>query len=368
MNQQNDYNTFQLNELSSIDFNTSLELLEQEYNKLSNSEDLNITFNQISIALQNDENGVREKLNEIRSLTKKIVDISKEYQVFFERLDTIIIELDDLTENIKSESEIIEYSPEKKEILNSKLEKIYSLFRKHNVNKLDDLKIIKERLEKKITDNQSFKEKISKEKYKLDEINSKLVDLSQKITVNRKKVIPVLKKKLNTILNDMGMIYTIFKIELQDSSIFLKNGKDKLSLNFTANKGGPTGPLSKNASGGELSRIMLALKSILSNYKNLPTIIFDEIDTGVSGEIANSIGRIMRGMGKNMQVISITHLPQVAAKANNHFKVFKKVINGDTLTKLKNLSFDERVSEIAEMLSGEQSAERAYDLAKELLN
>tara|TARA_Y100000592_G_C5372430_1_gene269252 strand:- start:306 stop:827 length:522 start_codon:yes stop_codon:yes gene_type:complete len=173
---------------------------------------------------------------------------------------------------------------------------------------------------------------------------------------------------MENLLKDMGMLNTIFKIELKDSDVFLKNGKDKLLFNFSANKGTPLGPLNKTASGGELSRIMLALKSILSNYKNLPTIIFDEIDTGVSGEIANSIGRIMKNMAINMQVISITHLPQVAAKANNHFKVFKTIRNQKTSTELKNLNFNERVSEIAEMLSGDESTSSASDLAKELLN
>ena len=200
------------------------------------------------------------------------------------------------------------------------------------------------------------------------ELELLLNELSKKISQQRKKVIPVLKSQMEKLLRDMGMINTSFKIELYDSDIFLNKGRDKLIFNFSANKGGPLGPLSKTASGGELSRIMLALKSILSNYKNLPTIIFDEIDTGVSGEIANCIGRIMKSMSINMQVISITHLPQVAAKANNHLKVFKKTRNDRTSTELKNLNFNERVSEIAEMLSGDESAVSAYDLAKELLN
>ena len=186
--------------------------------------------------------------------------------------------------------------------------------------------------------------------------------------INREKVIPILKNKMENLLKEMGMLNILFKIELHDSKIFLKKGKDNLIFNFSANKGAPLGPLNKTASGGELSRIMLALKSILSNYKKLPTIIFDEIDMGVSGEIASSVGRIMKNMSKNLQVISITHLPQVASKANNHLKVFKKVKNKKTSTEIKNLSFDERVSEIASMLSGDQTAESAYDLAKELLN
>ena len=173
--------------------------------------------------------------------------------------------------------------------MNEKLEKIYSLFRKHEIDKLDDLMLIKEKLEKKVSETENIDATIDDEKKKLVEIELTLNELSKKIRQKRKNVIPLLKSQMEKLLKEMGMINTFFKIELHDSDIFLKKGKDKLEFNFSANKGAPLGPLSKTASGGELSRIMLALKSILSNYKNLPTIIFDEIDTGVSGEIANSI-------------------------------------------------------------------------------
>ena len=368
MNQEKDYNTHLLNEIKAIDVSESVDSIEQKFNQLSNSEEINTTFNQILNILQNEENGVNVKLNQVRFLIKKISNISIEYKRIFERIESVIIELDDITKDIKNENDIIEYNPEMKEILSQKLEKIYSLFRKHEVNKLDDLMLIKEKIERKVSDTENLDITINENKKKLVETKLVLNKLSEKIRQRRNKVIPVLKSQMENLLKDMGMLNTIFKIELKDSDIFLKNGKDKLLFNFSANKGTPLGPLNKTASGGELSRIMLALKSILSNYKNLPTIIFDEIDTGVSGEIANSIGRIMKNMAINMQVISITHLPQVAAKANNHFKVFKTIRNQKTSTELKNLNFNERVSEIAEMLSGDESTSSASDLAKELLN
>ena len=368
INQAKDYNNHLLNEIKTIDFDNSLDSMEQTFNKLSNSEEINITLNQISNILQNEENGITLKLNEVRSSLKKITDVSNEYKKIFERIDSIIIELDDIIKDIRSENDIIEFNPDMKEILSQKLEKIYSLFRKHEVNKLDDLILIKEGLERKVSETENIEINLSDEKKKLVEIKLTLNELSNAISQNRKKVIPVLKSQMEKLLKEMGMLNTFFKIELYDSDTFLKKGKDRLVFNFSANKGVPLGPLNKTASGGELSRIMLALKSILSNYKNLPTIIFDEIDTGVSGEVANSIGRIMKNMSMNMQVISITHLPQVAAKANNHFRVFKTIRNEKTTTELKNLNFKERVSEIAEMLSGDESAVSAYDLAKELLN
>ena len=368
MNQEKDYNTHLLNEIKAIDVSESVDSIEQKFNQLSNSEEINTTFNQILNILQHEENGVNVKLNQVRFLIKKISNISIEYKRIFERIESVIIELDDITKDIKNENDIIEYNPEMKEILSQKLEKIYSLFRKHEVNKLDELMLIKEKIERKVSDTENLDITINENKKRLVETKSVLNELSEKIRQRRNKVIPVLKSQMENLLKDMGMLNTIFKIELKDSDVFLKNGKDKLLFNFSANKGTPLGPLNKTASGGELSRIMLALKSILSNYKNLPTIIFDEIDTGVSGEIANSIGRIMKNMAINMQVISITHLPQVAAKANNHFKVFKTIRNQKTSTELKNLNFNERVSEIAEMLSGDESISSASDLAKELLN
>ena len=368
MNQEKDYNTYLLNEISSIDFSDSLDSMEKALKKISNSEEINTTFNQISNILQNEEDGISIKLNEVRVSLKKITNISNEYKRIFERIESVIIELDDIVRDVRNENDIMEFNPEMREILSEKLEKIYSLFRKHQVDKLDDLILIKGKLEKKVSETENIDAIINEEKKKLSELELTLNELSKKISQQRKKVIPVLKSQMEKLLKDMGMVNTSFKIELNYSDIFLNKGKDKLVFNFSANKGGLIGPLSKTASGGELSRIMLALKSILSNYKNLPTIIFDEIDTGVSGEIANCIGRIMKSMSINMQVISITHLPQVAAKANNHLKVFKVTRNEKTSTELKNLNFNERVSEIAEMLSGDESAVSAYDLAKELLN
>ena len=368
MNQEKDYNTYLLNEINSIDFSDSLDSMEKALKKISNSEEINMTFNQISNILQNEENGISIKLNEVRVSLKKISNISNEYKRIFERIESVIIELDDIVRDVRNENDIMEFNPEMRKILSEKLEKIYSLFRKHQVDKLDDLILIKGKLEKKVSETKNIDAIINEEKKKLVELELLLNELSKKISQQRKKVIPVLKSQMEKLLKDMGMVNTSFKIELYDSDFFLNKGRDKLLFNFSANKGGILGPLSKTASGGELSRIMLALKSILSNYKNLPTIIFDEIDTGVSGEIANSIGRIMKSMSINMQVISITHLPQVAAKANNHLKVFKITRNEKTSTELKNLNFNERVSEIAEMLSGDESAVSAYDLAKELLN
>ncbi len=368
MYREKDYNNHLLNEIKTLDLNEPVDLIEQRFNKFSNSEEINIIFNQIFNTMHNEDNGVTSKINEVRASIKKIIHISKEYKKLFKRIESVIIELDDIINDVKEEIQNVEFNPEMKEILGKKLEKVYSLFRKHNVNSMKDLILIKKGLEKKVLETENIDININNKKERLTALKIKLNGLSKKIRRSREKVIPILKGKMENLLKEMGMLNILFKIELQDSRIFLKKGKDNLIFNFSANKGAPLGPLNKTASGGELSRIMLALKYILSNYKNLPTIVFDEIDTGVSGEIASSVGRLMKNMSKNLQVISITHLPQVAAKANNQLKVFKIVKNKKTSTEIKNLNFKERVSEIASMLSGEQTAESAYDLAKELLN
>ncbi len=368
MHREKDYNNHLLNEIKTLDLNEPVDLIEQRFNKFSNSEEINIIFNQIFNTMLNEDNGVSLKINEVRASIKKIIHISKEYKKLFKRIESVIIELDDIINDVKEEIQNVEFNPEMKEILGKKLEKVYSLFRKHNVNSMKDLILIKKGLEKKVLETENIDININNKQERLTALKIKLNGLSKKIRRSREKVIPTLKGKMENLLKEMGMLNILFKIELQDSRIFLKKGKDNLIFNFSANKGAPLGPLNKTASGGELSRIMLALKYILSNYKNLPTIVFDEIDTGVSGEIASSVGRLMKNMSKNLQVISITHLPQVAAKANNQLKVFKIVKNKKTSTEIKNLNFKERVSEIASMLSGEQTAESAYDLAKELLN
>ena len=225
MNQEKDYNNHLLNEINTVDLNGSIDLMEQKFNKLSNSEELNLTFNKISNILQNEENGISIKLNEVRASLKNITSISTEFKKILERIESLIIELDDIISDIGVENDNIEFNPEMKEILSEKLEKIYALFRKHEVNNLDGLLLIKERLERKIFETENLDTTISHEQKKLFEIKSSLNKLSRKIRQNRKKVIPVLKIQMEKLLKEMGMSNTFFKIELHDSDVFLKMEK-----------------------------------------------------------------------------------------------------------------------------------------------
>ena len=209
---------------------------------------------------------------------------------------------------------------------------------------------------------------IQKKRVEIESKETELNSISDIIHNKRTEIIPKLKEQLETILASLGMPNAQFRIDIIYGDEFFVNGKDDLSFLFSANKGGNFNDLKKAASGGELSRIMLAIKSVLSKYIQLPTIMFDEIDTGVSGEISNKMGDIMLQMSKTMQVFSITHLPQIAAKGHSHFKVFKEDVNDMTQTNLVKLNHDERIVEIAQMLGGLEMSSSAIAHAKELLN
>jgi len=245
---------------------------------------------------------------------------------------------------------------------------IYNLQKKHYVNTISELLTIQSELFKKVNTVENAEQSLLDQATIVKGIANKLDAVALKISDARSKIILKLSKQLADILADLGMPHARFQIKNTLSENYYKNGKDSLEFLFSANKGGQYGELKKVASGGELSRVMLAIKKILSENSQLPTIIFDEIDSGVSGEISNKMAHIMSQMSQKMQVITITHLPQIAAKGNQHYKVFKEEVNNITTTNLKQLSEDERIVEIAEMLSGKNISDSALTHAKELLN
>jgi len=245
---------------------------------------------------------------------------------------------------------------------------LYNLQKKHYVNSNQELLLVFEQLSDKVRQVESAEGDLNHKKEEISVISEKLDAVAEKISKARTSAIPKLTKQLEFLLTDLGMENARFSIKATLTNTYFSNGKDHLEFLFSANKGGNFGELKKVASGGELSRIMLSVKKVLSENTQLPTIIFDEIDTGVSGEVSNKIAAIMGLMGNNMQVIAITHLPQIAAKGSNHYKVYKEEINGVTTTNLKQLSVEERIKEIAEMLSGKDISDSALTHAKELLS
>jgi len=366
---EKDYNEFLFKELESANLKKGeLEDLERQYQSLSNVELIKENLDKLLSIANEEEFGILKNLKEFKAALQKNITFSAEYQSLFERTNSILIELDDIVKELNRESEVVFNDPEKLEAINQKLQLIYNLQKKHNVLTVEELIHIQTDLETKVVSVTTLQEEISKLENNINDFELQLDGIAVKISQSRREAIPHLSEKLIEILNLLGMPNVRFKMEIIPSDTYHNNGKDTLQFLFSANKGTDFGLLKKVASGGEMSRIMLAVKSILSQYSKLPTIIFDEIDTGVSGEIANKMGEIMRDMSKTMQVFAITHLPQIAAKGANHYKVFKTVLGENTVSELKLLNNDERIIEIAEMLSGKDISDSAVNHAKALLN
>jgi DNA repair protein RecN (Recombination protein N) len=368
-NQQYDYNLHLFKELEEAKVKVDEQtILEERLDKLNNIEDIR---NNLSEALEltiNEEIGIQNLLNTLENRLTKISSFSKEYQEISARVTSIKIEIDDIVTELENANESVEFNPSEVEEINDRLQLLYNLQKKHAVNSNKELITVFEELSEKVAVVESAEEVINKKQEEIDVVSEKLNKVAGLITKARTSSIPKLTKELHVLLTDLGMENARFSIKIIPTNNYFSNGKDELELLFSANKGGNFGELKKVASGGELSRIMLSVKKVLSENTQLPTIIFDEIDTGVSGEVSNKIAAIMQKMSNNMQVIAITHLPQIAAKGSSHYKVYKKEINGVTTTNLKQLTTDERIVEIAEMLSGKDISDSALTHAKELLN
>ena len=366
---EQDYNSFLLNELLTANLKSGeQEELEILFEKLNNVEFIKENLLK-SLSIANEEQfGVLQNLKEIKLFIQKIAPFSTEFNSLNERVSSVLIEFDDIEKELSQLSESVFSNPEELETTNEKLQVIYSLQKKHQVNSVDELLVIQNDLDAKVVSVVTLESEISLIENEITASEMILSDLAIKINENRVGAIPILTSKLALILEPLGMANARFDIQLTSKEAFYANGKDEIQFLFSANKGSDFGLLKKVASGGEMSRIMLAVKSVLSQYSKLPTIIFDEIDTGVSGEIAHKMGEIMKQMSANMQVFAITHLPQIAGKGKEHFKVFKVIKENQTQSELKLLTKDERVIEIAQMLSGSTISDSALNHAKELLN
>ncbi|MBE8724137.1 DNA repair protein RecN [Flavobacterium hungaricum] len=366
---EQEYNTFLLNELVAANLKSGeQEELEADYEKLNNVEIIKESLDK-SLAIANEEQfGVFHNLIEIKNSIQKIVLFSPEYQLLFERISSLSIEFDDVSKELQNNSEKLLNDPAQLELTSQKLQLIYNLLKKHQANTVDDLLQIQADLGNALLALDNIEEEIAALAAEIEKKAATLDRIAMLIHENRIKAIPVLSSQLISILETLGMPNVRFNMELISSENYLQNGKEELQFLFSANKGTDFGLLKKVASGGEMSRIMLAVKAILAKYSKLPTLIFDEIDTGVSGEIAIRMGEIMKEMSNTMQIFAITHLPQIAAKGDSHFRVSKSTVGNDTVSELKLLTQDERVIEIAQMLSGANISDSALNHAKELLN
>ena len=366
---EHEYNSFLLNELLAANLvEGEQETLEQELEQLSNVEFIKENFERV-LAIANEEQvGAIVNLKEIKLALQKVANFSISNAQLLERMSSSLLEIEDIISECEQSNDKIVADPERLELVNTKLQTIYTLQKKHQVQTIAELLVIQNELDAKVIRVDDLDGAINKLASDLKVKQKKVDEIAYSIFENRKKAAPILIEKIRTILAQLGMLEANFQIEINHTDSYGLKGKDEVVLLFSANKGTSFGLLKKVASGGEMSRIMLAIKAILANYSKLPTIIFDEIDTGVSGEIAIKMGEIMKEMSKTMQVFAITHLPQIAAKGNSHYKVSKRNVGDTTISELNLLNTEERIQQIAEMLSGKDITESALQHAKALLN
>ena len=364
-----DYNQFLFNELNNAKLRDGeQEELEESLKVLKNSEEIILSLNEIDNLFQNDPNCIENQIRNLNSILNNLSNYSDKFQEYKNRIESVLIELDDVKLELRNSSLNFNHNSTDLEGFESRLNLIYSLQKKHSVNSIIQLIELKDNLKKKLDDNQVVGIDIDNLKNDILTKESLLKEQSKKISASREKVLPNLKIEIESILSSLGMENASFVFNLSKSKKYNKFGIDVIDVLFSANKGIDFAPLFKVVSGGELSRILLTIKSILSYHLNLPTMIFDEIDTGVSGEMSNAMANLMLKMSKKMQIISITHLPQVAAKGNHHYNIYKYESLGGTNTEIKKLNNKERVEEIAKMLSGDKISSSALNHAKQLLN
>jgi DNA repair protein RecN (Recombination protein N) len=364
-----EYNLHLLNELEQVNLKLEEQSeLEDELLSLNNSELITETLSKLVSNANDEQFGFISSIKDCKNALQKIAGFSSSYAEVFERLQSALIELEDIADTTFHLAEKNTYNPERLEFISNRLQAIYDLQKKHQVTSIEDLLVIQNQLSEKVLLVDNLDEKILQLKDYLSLKSAELTTISETISKNRSEAIPVFISKISAILYELGMPDSQFKMELNTSNSFLSNGTDELELLFSANKGTSLGSFKKVASGGEMSRIMLAIKAILADFSELPTILFDEIDTGVSGEIALKMGEIMKKMSANRQVFAITHLPQIASKGDSQYKVSKETIAENTISKIVKLNSEERIIEIAEMLSGKQITDSALSHAKTLLN
>ena len=362
-----DYNLFLLEELDALKLETINQTeLEQQKHKLDNVE---VLLEKLSAAYQlmsNEDIGLANQLRQLQLDLKSASQIDTSLSIIFERVNSSLIELEDIQQEVENHLETVENDPELKTTLESTLNNLYRLQSKHQVEDVTELIKIRNHLQEQVEASQNANLDLDEVNEEIAAAQLQLKQAAKKLFEKRKSVTKLVSTSIQNTLSILGMPEARFSISAKFTGQFSSQGADQFDWLFTANAGHDMQAVSKVASGGELSRITLALKALLSQKQHLPSLIFDEIDTGVSGEIATKMAEVMLQMGQRMQVIAITHLPQIASKGNEHFKVFKSQINQITNSQIRNLTSDERIEELAEMLGGKTSTS-AVSHAKSLL-
>lgn len=364
-----DYNLFLWEELEIAGLKVGeQEDLERDLEKLSHVEEIKLSLAAIIDTSEQEPLGALSQMTDIEQQLSRIDTYADLYALMSERMKSVLIEFKDLLGEIEAENDSLVYDPAALEHVEERLQTLYDLQKKHGANDIEELLAIKETYHSKIADVENAHDIIYRTSQKILEAEAALNKIAIQLHKRRMNAIPEFKSQIEAALAGLEMKNTRFKVELTDCEDFLINGRDTLQFLMSSDKGKSFENIKKVASGGEMSRMMLAIKWILSKYSNLPAIIFDEIDTGVSGEVSNRIGEVMLAMSQNMQVITITHLPQVAAKGHHHYKVFKEDRKEGISSNIKLMNGDERLVELSEMLGGSTITESAMAHAKQLLS
>ena len=366
---EQDYLQFQFNELDEARLSADEQQeLEQESQLLAHAEAVREGLATAAAMLDDDtEQAVLARLRQAKSALARVADYHKEAAELLARLDSSLIELDDINRGLQSASEGVTYSPERQQQVDDRLALIYRLEKKHGVEDVAALIALRDELDTRLQAISTLDSRIEALMERVDKAFAKVQEAAGKLTKARRSAGDMLAKGILPTLHELGMPEARFSVELTPTATYGAHGHDSVAFLFNANKGAELRDLAKVASGGELSRLMLAVKSMHTSRTLLPTIIFDEIDTGVSGDIAGAVGRIMCRMAERMQVVAITHLPQIAAKAGQHLKVYKATDSERTVSSIKELASDERITEVAVMLSSDPPTAAALQTAKELM-
>lgn len=367
-NKENDYKVFLLEELLEVNLDVfDLEDVQNQLSKQENAETIIENLSLIFKKMDQEEIGVLDSLLDVKSKLSKVASLSHEYTELNQRFEENFVEFKDLLFELQNEADKMETSPEVLSDLSSQLNKINSLFLKHKVNSVEELIAIRDKIQNEQNSFAELELLIDQTEKKIETASEHLKKLAIQLSDNRKKAIPSFIKKTEKLLNQLGLEKAKIEVQLTDTENFNHFGKENIALMFQANSGFPLKPIQTAISGGERSRVMLSIKKLMAENSELPTLILDEIDTGVSGKVAEEIGNVMKEMSENMQLIVISHLAQVAAKGNNNYKVIKREIAGKTQSTIISLNQEEKLQEIAQLLSGSKITEAAVSQAKELM-
>ena len=367
-NKENDFKNFLLEELTELNLDEfDLEDIQNQLSRQENAETIVENLSLIFTKMDQEEIGVLDSLLDIKNKLAKVAALSHQYSKLNQRFEENFVELKDLVFDLQNEAENMETNPETLVDLTVQLNKMNALFLKHKVNSVAELIEIRDQLEREQTGFADLENVISKLEKKIETASEKLEKTAAILSENRKKSIPNFVKKTEQLLHQLGLEKAKIEIQLTPLENLTAFGKEHIQLLFQANSGFPLKPIQTAISGGERSRVMLSIKKLMAENSELPTLILDEIDTGVSGKVAEEIGNVMKEMSENMQLIVITHLAQVAAKGNNNYKVLKREISGKTQSTIIPLEQEEKLQEIAQLLSGSKITEAAISQAKELM-